>query len=79
MTGIKNLISRQVIEGYASLLLSGHFKALTVPPLKKGPQPSVELNGGQIRDSLRTPLFLVECDHFVFVSVLKYYRRHCTV
>ena len=79
MTGIKNLTSRQVMEGYASLLLSGHFKALTVPPLKKSPQPLVELKSGQIRDSLRTPLILVECDHFVFVSVLKYYRRHCTV
>ena len=59
MTGIKNLTSRQVMKGYASLLLSGHFKALTVPPLKKSPQPLVELKSGQIRDSLRIPLLNV--------------------
>ena len=28
-------LTRQIMEEYASLLLSGHFKALTVPPYEE--------------------------------------------
>lgn len=66
--GSKNLTKRQIVKEYASVLISGHFKALAHSPYDE----PLNLKSGQIRNSLRTPLILVEWDPIVFVLVLKH-------